>query len=321
MGWPILNPGRGGNRSRFAARCLLPLGLALSVSAWSAIPLKPMVDWVGELLRPQARHLEPPALHPRIPEPLNPPAGTLGWPEPWPTLKPADAYLTGPLPWRDVAAQTGLELKVLLSDGSQRKPERARFLGHLSRHLRAPPRLLKAASDSKQFGQDFLAGAKLGETRIRALEGELAQLAVPWLKVPMEKRIFVVGAADSDAGARKLRAKLEKDGYAVFFYRFCEAVIDQLCGSRDVGAFFGSAGHAVALKTPTFADSQYISVELASIYHFDQGGVLMVFTPAELAQRLVASAGAVYTVAVFDLHPNADAPAKGTKRKARRPAP
>jgi hypothetical protein len=94
---------------------------------------------------------------------------------------------------------------------------------------------------------------------------------------------------------------LAEDGYQVFFYKFCESAIGQLCSAEEVGAFFASAGHVVAFKSPSLKRSDYVNVEIASAYSHRTGGLLLVFTPEQLRKYLIGSTAVPFSAAAYEI--------------------
>jgi hypothetical protein len=161
---------------------------------------------------------------------------------------------------------------------------RKRLLGSLSRLYGKRPRMVMASASAKRFGKEFLVGAKEGQARLERLGPKLSGLAGHWLRTPVEKRVFVIGAAADLPEIAKLRAQVEAEGYAFFFYKFCEPLLSSLCKSEDVGAFFATAGHVISVKSPAAAGSDYIPVELAASESLLEGGALFITTPEEIVQ-------------------------------------
>ena len=169
--------------------------------------------------------------------------------------------------------------------------------------LGAPPRLIFAHSSAKAFGKEFSRGAYNGEKYLGEL-GKTNPIVASWLDAPASRRVFVVGAADSDSDVKELRDRLKALGYQVFFYKFCEGAIGKLCSSEEVGAFYGTAGHAVAFRTRDFYKSPYIDIEVATIYKHSKGGMVLVFTPRDALWAGLLTGTTAVAATCFDLAPS-----------------
>jgi len=183
---------------------------------------------------------------------------------------------------------------------------RTRLLSSLSRLYGKRPRMVRASASAKRFGKEFLAGAKEGQARLEQLGPPLRTLVGTWLHTPKEKRVFIIGASADLPEIAKLRAGLEADGYATFFYKFCEPLLSRLCKSEDVGAFFATAGQVISVKSPAAAGSDYIPVELAASTSVLEGGALFITSPEDLVNTGLTGGGALTFVTVFELDASDD---------------
>lgn len=163
-----------------------------------------------------------------------------------------------------------------------------------------PPRLIIAKSRAVAFGKEFSKGAHSSEKYLGEL-GKMNSLVASWLDAPVGLRVFVVGAAESDPDVKQFRDRLKALGYQVFFYKFCKDLTGRLCASEAVGAFYATAGHAVAFRSADFDKSPYIDIEVATIYQHSKGGILLVFTPQQAAFAGLPTAAATVAATCFNL--------------------
>lgn len=183
--------------------------------------------------------------------------------------------------------------------------ERISLSWKIAAALDTPPRLILAHRKAVSFGKEFSRGAHGSEKYLGAL-GKTNPLVASWLDAPVGLRVFVVGAAESDPDVKEFRDRLRALGYQVFFYKFCKDATGKLCASEEVGAFYATAGHAVAFRSADFDKSPYVKIEVATIYQHSKGGILLVFTPEDAALAgLVASTGTV-AATCFDIPPSKD---------------
>ncbi|MDO9312111.1 MAG: hypothetical protein Q7T85_10535, partial [Nitrosomonas sp.] len=149
-------------------------------------------------------------------------------------------------------------------------------------------KIMFAKTSAKEFGKDFIAGAKEGNLRLDKLRNKSPKLVEPWLAIPKEKRVFIIAASQNQSEALLLKETLQKKGFECFYYRFCEHIQNELCDSKEVGAFFSTAGHVVTIKSRHSEASSYIPVELAVTDKFINGGVVIIFTPEDLIKSATA---------------------------------
>jgi len=135
--------------------------------------------------------------------------------------------------------------------------------------------------DVKAFVRAFEAGAREPEQHFADPLADRA-LVARWKATPKQDRVFVAGAQQDTELIESLRAQLEQEGKAVFFYRLCAAAPGALCESATVGAFFGTAGTAVLAVSDASATSRFIPHEIEAgsrlAVHQSQ---LVIFTPGE----------------------------------------
>lgn len=191
-------------------------------------------------------------------------------------------------------------------------PGRLQLLGTAGKAFGQRPRVVFATTSAKQFGQDFMAGSRHASQRLRALRARRPALVDGWLRTPVAKRVFVIGASQSQAEIVLLRSRLQAEGFNVFFYKFCEDFLNTLCSSQDVGAFFFTAGHVIAVKSPAASASAYIPVELAASQSLLAHGALLIISPDDVA-RVVTKAAVAVQVIAFDESRISQPPPKKTK--------
>lgn len=159
------------------------------------------------------------------------------------------------------------------------------------------PKVVYANSQAKAFSQSFLRGARDSKNRLRQLRAQRAALVDSWLQSAPEKRVFIIGASQDSREIRLLQRNLQRDGFATYFYKNCEAALAALCTSEEVGAFFATAAHAVLVQSPSVALSGFIPVELATAHSLSSGGMVLVFTPDDLMRAASRTAGSAQVVA------------------------
>jgi hypothetical protein len=115
----------------------------------------------------------------------------------------------------------------------------------------------------KRFGAEFERGFRDPKAALAVLRGSHDDVLDQWWVVPRERRVFVIGSGADAAEAQRLQTRLERDGYAVFFYDFCRRGGRPLCPSRSVGAFFASSGQTVVLESAQAAGSGFVQLEVA----------------------------------------------------------
>lgn len=116
----------------------------------------------------------------------------------------------------------------------------------------------------KQFVSDFKKGACEPEEALRLAEQHNHEIVKAWKSTPREKRIFIAGAGEDTPQIIKIKSKLEADGYAIFFYKFCVEPSGRLCPSPMVGAFFKTSGHAMLFDSIAVTSSRYVLAEVAT---------------------------------------------------------
>jgi hypothetical protein len=169
---------------------------------------------------------------------------------------------------------------------------RLRLLGAVRKAFGKLPKVVFASANARKFGREFLQGAKVGNARLAQLHQRSPALVGPWLRTPRERRVFIIGASPDTLEVRLLQRALKKDGFETFFYKFCEPYLAALCSTQEVGAFFATSGHVVAVKSAAAAASSFIPVELATTHGLINGGLVVVFTPDDVA-RLASAGGQV----------------------------
>lgn len=193
-------------------------------------------------------------------------------------------------------------IETLTSHPSQSVPGRKELLKGLSKAFTSTLQIIYTSAEAKKFGKDFLVGAKEGQTRLGKLDKKLNPIVEPWLKAQEHKRVFVIAPSQSHPDVTLLKSALRAQGYEMFFYKFCEPILSKLCGSEDVGAFFATAGHVIAITSKHSESSAYIPVELAVAHKHAEGGLLIVFTPSDLRRLTTVTSTGLY-VATLDLVP------------------
>ena len=116
-------------------------------------------------------------------------------------------------------------------------------------------------ADVKQFVRNFGAGAREPEKHLAKIGREHADLLAHWNAVDPEYRIFLAGAGKDGSVIRLLATEFEQQGYVVFFYDFCAV---PRCSSEVVGAFFGTAGHALVADSNAATASRYVAAEVTA---------------------------------------------------------
>jgi len=105
-------------------------------------------------------------------------------------------------------------------------------------------------------------GASIGGDHLNQLAGVKSAETDLWVRTPAEKRVFLVGAISDGPTIWQLSETLRAGGYAVFLHDFRQgqSLRSSLgeCPSALVGAYFGTAGHALvgvsdtAVRGPLF---------------------------------------------------------------------
>lgn len=148
-------------------------------------------------------------------------------------------------------------------------------LSNVIKSLGSKPVRLKPISlvraDVRRFVHAFLHGARDPELHFANIDPRLRPFLAKWRDTPFEKRLFLTGAGEDAAVARRLQAQADAQGYAVFFYDFCRDIIEILCADELVGAFFGSASHALLMDTALANASAYVVHEIGAIRHVRHG--------------------------------------------------
>ena len=152
--------------------------------------------------------------------------------------------------------------------------------------LSGPPRVVFAGSHAKAFGLDFLSGARQSGILLQQLRTRHPALVDDWLATPPARRVFLVGASQDSQDIVALRQQLDRAGFKTYFFTDCNRHLGSLCTSEEVGAFFGSAGHAIAMQSPAAQASGFIPVELASADVAAGGGLLLVYTPDDVLRSI-----------------------------------
>lgn len=186
----------------------------------------------------------------------------------------------------------GLSVKSNLDNGNYAHAlptGRLRLLETVSTAIGKLPKVVFCSASAKKFGKEFLKGSKSATEQLQGLRRRSPALVEPWLKTPMEKRVFIIGASQSSQEIALLKIALEKDGFKLFFYKFCEPYLTNLCSPQEVGAFFSTSGHVISVKSPAASASSYIPVEIATANSVIAGGYIIVFTPDDVAKLATAS--------------------------------
>ena len=106
-----------------------------------------------------------------------------------------------------------------------------------------------------------------------------------WDAAPLDLRVFIIGAGADEPLIQEIKAKLEANGYTVFFYKSCSPLAEELCSSATVGSYFGTAGHAIVVQTDASARSLYIPYEIAAAQTLQKGQALfLMVTPTEILE-------------------------------------
>ncbi len=138
-------------------------------------------------------------------------------------------------------------------------------------------------SDVKQFVSDFSEGAR-DPTHYIAQQSLISrEFADLWLRTPVEKRIFLIGAGKDAEMIKAVQAQFNRDGYTVFFYQTCVTVYGRLCDSAVVGAFFGSSGKAFLVDSLAAEASRYVPLVIAAAQRQPRG--IQLFALAGYAGR------------------------------------
>jgi len=138
----------------------------------------------------------------------------------------------------------------------------------------APTKQLSVMPSVLRFADAFWTGAHEPNKflEIEALrQGSISTITTHifrWISLPQSKRIFISGANSDLPQALRLQKLFESEGYSVFFYMRCKP----LCNEATVGAFFGSAGTAIHIQSPTTPNSQFVPVEVAMALAIDAKG-------------------------------------------------
>jgi len=197
---------------------------------------------------------------------------------------------------RAVGTLPGAEPSSLAQVGSgvnQLSKEDAVVLRSLLSTARRIRRISFITADVQQFVDDFRLGAKDPETYLRHPAVTDAELAATWLRVPPDKRIFIIGSGEDTAFVHRWSKDMEKDGYVTFFYQFCYRD-GQLCGSEGVGAFFATSGKAFIADSPSAQQSRYVSHEIAVAHRLNNDDRAMLFvTPGKIMEAATAGTALV----------------------------
>lgn len=173
------------------------------------------------------------------------------------------------------------------------------FKAFESAHPKARWRIF-TTSDVKLFVRSFEAGFREPERHLRDPGIDPALLA-RWMATPVKDRVFIAGSQQDTPLVQALRTQLEKEGKAVFFYRFCGVAPELLCTSGTVGAFFGTAGVASVAITPESAESRYIPNEIAAALKLRGSGKgLLLVTPREVIDAAISRAQVQVVTAIID---------------------
>ena len=149
----------------------------------------------------------------------------------------------------------------------------------------------------EKFAREFFMGATESRAHLANRSAGDGLFSLLWDLTPLQKRVAIVGSSADEPLVDQMRAKLEAQGFQVFFYKFCSSRPGVLCDSKTVGAYFATAGHAFLVNTDTAALSPFIPYEIAAFQRIGKGEALFVmFTPADIAQ---AAKQGVKTVTVL----------------------
>ena len=150
-----------------------------------------------------------------------------------------------------------------------------------------------ASWEVKQFVSRFTRGAREPDRHLKRIQQSHAQLVNEWRAIPPERRVFLIGSGRDAGTIKELRQELRRQGFTAFFYDFCRDASGALCREEVVGAFFGTAGHAVLVDSTAASASRYVSLELiASKQILANGFVIVVISPSDVV-RAFASGGKV----------------------------
>ncbi len=146
----------------------------------------------------------------------------------------------------------------------------------------------------KRFETDFRRGVRDPKRWLYQARQTRQTLVDRWLEAPLSRRVFVIGASQESGAVRHWATELERRGFSVFFYDFCADAAGVLCASETVGAFFGSAGHAVLIDSASASASRFVQVEVAAARHLvGRGRRMIVVSPVEVAMRGVAGGSVI----------------------------
>ncbi len=135
----------------------------------------------------------------------------------------------------------------------------------------------------KQFFKAYALGARNPDAYFRQARLTHPQVVSRWEGMPLDRRIFLIGAGKDDPFVRKYIEEQEKDGYTVFFYKDCEHTALASCDDAVVGAFMATAGHVLVLVSPFSEASLFVSLEAAVAERLRSGQkVVLMVSPLDV---------------------------------------
>lgn len=155
---------------------------------------------------------------------------------------------------------------------------------------------------AKQFIEDIRYGAQNADVVIAACRARWTcrerNLVDDFMKVPPERRVFVIGSGVDTPFATDYAGARAALGEKVFFYKDCLTAAGRLCNSDLVGALMARSGSCVALDSANAAMSEYVFPEVAAALRLRQGQSLMIMIPIEDVIAAVKAGGYGVALAV-----------------------
>jgi glycine/D-amino acid oxidase-like deaminating enzyme len=150
-------------------------------------------------------------------------------------------------------------------------------------------------ADVRVFKNEVVDGAYDQDFYLSTVRDSESWLVVRWTLAPVQYRVFFAGSHSDSPAIQAVADQLEEQGFVTFFYEDCRRIDERLCDSHVVGAFLGSAGHAILVNTAAAQASAFTRQEGRIANALREGrSVGLLFTPRELLGTGVAgSASAV----------------------------
>jgi len=154
-------------------------------------------------------------------------------------------------------------------------------------------------ADVKRFIQEFGIGASDPDRYLKnslLVSPELTEL---WLRTPLEKRIFIIGAGEDDRAIELYKRSLADSGFMALFYRDCHDPHGGLCDSRVIGAFFRTASRALMVESTAAERSLYVPLEVAKAHQLrGQTGLMLLVSPEAIIESARSGVASVSVIAV-----------------------